>query len=64
LCLLFNVGCGLCVQTLGLDEGEGNVTDKVGVLGQVNLLLTTFTKELFDLIAAVDEGSGLWGGCV
>lgn len=49
---------GFCIQTPGLDEGEGNIATEAGVMGQVDLLLATFTQELLDLVAAVGKGGG------
>jgi hypothetical protein len=49
---------GSVIQFLGLDEGKGHISVKEGVMDKIDLLLTTFTEELPNLITAVDKGGG------
>ncbi len=55
---LLNAYPGFIVQSVGLQQGKGKVAVQFAVMSQVNLLHTTFTEELADLVAAVDKGSG------
>lgn len=61
LSLSLNAYPGLCIQSLSLDEGEGDISIEAGVMGQVDKLIATFTEGLLDLIAPSDEG-GVSGG--
>jgi hypothetical protein len=50
------------IQFFGLDEGEGDVSVQRGIVGQLDLLLTTLPEELLDLVAAAGKRGGLRGG--
>ena len=58
--LSLNADPGLLIQTLGLNQGEGNVAAKTGVMGKVDFLLAALTEESLDLVAAI--GKGGWFG--
>ena len=47
------------IQSLSLDDSEGNVAIEHGVVGLVDALLASLAKEVFDLVPAVGEGGGL-----
>jgi len=46
------------VESLGLDQGEGDVAVEERVVGEVDLLLAALAEEAFHLVAAVGEGRG------
>jgi hypothetical protein len=60
LCLSLNASPGFLIQILGLNQSEGNVTAKTGVMGKVDFLLAALTEESLDLVAAI--GKGGWFG--
>ena len=47
------------VQTVGLNQGEGNVPVQLGVLGKVDQLLDALAQKLLDLVTAIGEGGEL-----
>ena len=55
----FDARSSFFVQLLGLYQGEGNIPIKYGIMGQVDLLLTTFAEEFLDLVAAAGKGGRL-----
>ena len=46
------------VQTLGLDQGEGDIAVECCVMGEVNPLLAALAQEALDQIAAIHKGLG------
>ena len=53
-----DAGPRLFVQTLGLDQLEGDVTVELRVAGEVDAFESTLTERLLDLVLAVGEGGG------
>ncbi len=54
-CLAGDARPGLGVKSLCPNDGEGDVTVEVCIVGQVGLLLAALTEELPDLVAAISE---------
>ena len=57
--LAADTGAGGFVEALGLHQDESHVAVKLGVVGEVDLLLAALTQEAFHLVAAVGEGGVL-----
>ena len=53
-----DAGTASVIQLLGLDKSEGDITVKLRIVGEVDLLLPAFTEELLHREAAVGEGGG------
>ena len=47
------------IETLGFDQGEGDIPIEQRVMGEIDALLAAFANQPCDLVAAVDEDNGL-----
>ncbi len=57
------------IEALGLDQGEGYVAVKAGVVSQEHAFAASLAQEPLHLVAAASEGGGgcgggCWGWCV